>query len=160
MLFLYNLSLIKVIWSLSFASGSNDLWGWKFPIRGLKLHIVFQTQQIWDVGPTLVYCWANVVDGGPTVNQRWANVPIFGVNTVIFISIPGGVQMCVSSVAFPFSDVLPLVTKTSLWATKAAGVMCSSDVSFPAASSACSNLRVRGSRAADSPGDWSSAVKT
>ena len=32
------------------------------------------TQQTWDVGPTLVYCWANVVDGGSTVNQRWANV--------------------------------------------------------------------------------------
>ena len=32
------------------------------------------TQQTWGVGPTLVYCWANVVDGGPTVIQRWANV--------------------------------------------------------------------------------------
>ena len=31
------------------------------------------TQHTWDVGPTLVYCWANVVDGEPTVNQRWAN---------------------------------------------------------------------------------------
>ena len=29
-------------------------------------------QQTWDVGPTLVNCWANVVDGRPTVNQRWA----------------------------------------------------------------------------------------
>ena len=29
------------------------------------------TQQALDVGPTLVYCWANVVDVGPTVNQRW-----------------------------------------------------------------------------------------
>ena len=28
-------------------------------------------------GPTLVYCWSNVVDGGPTVNQRWANVLYF-----------------------------------------------------------------------------------
>ena len=25
-------------------------------------------------GPTLVYCWADVVDGGPTVNQRWVVV--------------------------------------------------------------------------------------
>ena len=31
-------------------------------------------QQNRDVGPTLVYCWADVVDGGPTVNQRWADV--------------------------------------------------------------------------------------
>ena len=30
--------------------------------------------ETWDVGSTLVYCWAHVVDGGPTVNQRWANV--------------------------------------------------------------------------------------
>ena len=22
----------------------------------------------WDVGPTLVYCWASIVDGEPTVN--------------------------------------------------------------------------------------------
>ena len=28
----------------------------------------------WDVGPTLVYCWASVVDTGPTVNQLWADV--------------------------------------------------------------------------------------
>ena len=34
-------------------------------------------QQTWDAGPTLVYCWANVVDGGPTVKQRWANVSCF-----------------------------------------------------------------------------------
>ena len=32
------------------------------------------SQQTWDVGPTLVYCWANIVDGGPTVNHCWANV--------------------------------------------------------------------------------------
>ena len=31
-------------------------------------------QQTCEIGPTLVYCWANVVDGGPTVNQRWADV--------------------------------------------------------------------------------------
>ena len=35
------------------------------------------SQQTWDVWPTLVYCWANLVDGGPTVNQRWANVSCF-----------------------------------------------------------------------------------
>ena len=33
-----------------------------------------QSQQTWDDGPTLVYCWPSVVDGGPTVNQRWAHV--------------------------------------------------------------------------------------
>ena len=27
-------------------------------------------QQTREVGPTLVYGWANVVDGGPTVSQR------------------------------------------------------------------------------------------
>ena len=32
------------------------------------------TQQIWDVGPKLDYCWVNFVDGGPTVIQRLANV--------------------------------------------------------------------------------------
>ena len=32
------------------------------------------TQQTWDVGPTLAYCWPTVYDVGPTVNQRWANV--------------------------------------------------------------------------------------
>ena len=32
------------------------------------------TQETLDVGPTLVYCWANVVDSGPTVNQRWAKI--------------------------------------------------------------------------------------
>ena len=33
------------------------------------------TQQTWEVGQALVYCWANVIDGGPTINQRnWASV--------------------------------------------------------------------------------------
>ena len=32
------------------------------------------SQQTWNVGPTLVYCWATVYDVDPTVNQRWANV--------------------------------------------------------------------------------------
>ena len=32
------------------------------------------SQQTWEVGPTFVYRWANVVDGGPTVNHCWANV--------------------------------------------------------------------------------------
>ena len=40
----------------------------------LLLLILMSSQQTWNIGPTLVYCWANVVDGGPTVNQRWANV--------------------------------------------------------------------------------------
>ena len=44
-----------------------------------------QTQQTWDVGPTLVYCLATVVDGGPTVNQRWANVSCFLCKAYIFV---------------------------------------------------------------------------
>ena len=34
----------------------------------------FPAQQTRDIGPKLIYCWANVGDGGATVNQRWANV--------------------------------------------------------------------------------------
>ena len=35
------------------------------------------TQQTWDVGPTLIYCWPTVYDVGPTVNQRRTNVSCF-----------------------------------------------------------------------------------
>ena len=42
----------------------------------LKTHTdqVAAAQETWNVGATLVYCWASVEDGGPAVNQRWANV--------------------------------------------------------------------------------------
>ena len=34
------------------------------------------SQQTWDVGPTLGYCWPTVYNVVPTVNQRWPNVQI------------------------------------------------------------------------------------
>ena len=37
------------------------------------LTLTVNTEQTWEIGPTLVYCWDNVVDGGQTVEQRWAN---------------------------------------------------------------------------------------
>ena len=40
-------------------------------------------QKIWDVGPTLVYCWVTVYDTDLTVNQRWANVScVLGVHAL------------------------------------------------------------------------------
>ena len=35
------------------------------------------TQQTWDAGPTIAYCWPTVYDAGPAVNQCWANGSCF-----------------------------------------------------------------------------------
>ena len=38
------------------------------------IYTPMQRYTAWDIGQTLVYCWASVYDAGPTVSQRWANV--------------------------------------------------------------------------------------
>ena len=33
-----------------------------------------RNQQLWDIYPMLVWCWASVKEGGPTSNQHWVDV--------------------------------------------------------------------------------------
>ena len=66
-------SIFRMFFSAVYSRSSNtNLCSFYFSKNDLfdHIHLSDISQQTWDVGPTLVYCWPNVYDVGPTANQR------------------------------------------------------------------------------------------
>ena len=53
--------------------------------------------QTWDVGPTLVYCWANVVDGGTTVSIHGNGVVYYENGVLCGIEESAAINVCVNA---------------------------------------------------------------